>query len=89
MALDPRALRFVTLAITSTAPITLDFPAGQYLVTEPVVLVTVSGAPTNVTITASPTSMGDLGSVYTNVQLTFDAGAVGKRAHVMVIGQGF
>lgn len=89
MALDARALRYTTLAITSTNAIQLDFPPGQYLVTEPVVLVTVSGAPTNVTIAATPTTVGDLGNVYTNVKLTFDAAAVGKRAHVLVIGQGF
>lgn len=89
MALDPRALRFATLAITDTSPIQLDFPAGQYLVTEPVVLVTVSGAATHVTISATTTPMGDMGNVYTHVELVFDAACVGRRAHVLVIGQGF
>jgi hypothetical protein len=53
------------------------------------VLVTVSGAATYVTITASTTDMGDMGNVYTHVTLTFDASCVGQRAHVLVLGQGF
>lgn len=90
MALDPRAVRFDTIAITtSAAPIRLDFPAGQYLVTEPVVLITVNGAPTNVTITATPAAMGDFGEVYTHILVQFDASAVGKRASILVLGQGF
>lgn len=90
MALDPRAVRYDTIAVTtSTAPIRFDFPAGQYLVTEPVVLITVNGAPTNVTITATPQAMGDLGNVYTHIQVQFDAAAVGKRASILILGQGF
>lgn len=89
MALDARAVRYTTLAITGTTPIRLDFPAGQYLVTEPVVLVTVSGGATSVTITATPDVVAGVGEVYTHVLLTFPAELVGLRASVAVLGQGF
>lgn len=89
MALDARAIRYTTLAITGTDPIRLAFPAGQYLVTEPVVLVTVSGGPTHVTITATPETVSGYGEVYTGVDLVFDAALVGLRASVAVLGQGF
>lgn len=89
MAMDARAVRYTTLAITGTAPIRLNFPPGMHLVTEPVVLVTVSGGPTHVTITSTPSAVAGLGEVYSHVDLTFDAAQVGLRAHVAVLGQGF
>lgn len=89
MALDARAIRYTTIAITDTSPIRLDFPAGQYTVTEPVVLVTVSGGPTIVTTTAAPEAVAGHGEVYTHVLLEFDASVVGLRASLAVLGQGF
>nr|WP_315210083.1 hypothetical protein [uncultured Albidiferax sp.] len=73
------------IAITSSE-ITLDFPAGRYLVDPPVVLVTVSGGPTDVTITTTPEAVAGLGEVYARVQLTFPPSAVGLRAHVWIAG---
>jgi hypothetical protein len=75
----------VNIAITGTS-IRLDFPAGRYLVDEPIVLVTVQGAPTDVDWTSDPEAVAGLGEVHTHVQLTFDAGAVGQRASVWVAG---
>ena len=75
----------VNIAVTSTA-IRLDFPAGRYLVAEPVVLVTVQGAPTDVDWTSPPEAVAGLGEVHTHVQLQFAAGAVGRRASVWVAG---
>lgn len=89
MALDPRAVRYANIPVTSTSPIRLDFPVGQYLVGEPVVLVTVYGAPTEVDVTSTPEAVSGLGEVYTYILLTFAAAAVGKRAAVCVVGQGF
>jgi len=73
------------IAITATV-IRLDFPAGRYLVDDPVTLVTVSGGPTNVTITSPAEAVAGLGEVHTHVVLTFLAGAVGLRANVWVAG---
>lgn len=76
----------VNIAVTGTSGIRLDFPTGRYLVDEPVVMVTVQGAPTNVNWTSPPEEVAGLGEVHTHVVLTFDAGAVGKRASVWVAG---
>lgn len=73
------------IAVTSTS-IRLDFPVGRYLVAEPVVMITVQGAPTDVDWSSPPEAVAGLGEVHTHVQLTFDAGAVGKRASVWVAG---
>jgi len=73
------------IAITA-ATVVLDFPAGRYLVDAPVVLVTVSGAATFVTITSIPEAVAGLGEVYARVQLTFPASAIGLRAHVWIAG---
>ena len=75
----------VNIAITGTS-IRLDFPAGRYLVAEPVVMVTVQGAPTDVDWTSPPEVVAGLGEVHTHVVLAFDAGAVGQRASVWVAG---
>lgn len=75
----------VNVAITSTS-IRLDFPVGRYLVDEPVVQVTISGAPTEVTISSPAEEVAGLGEVHTHVLLGFQAGAVGRRAHVWVAG---
>lgn len=75
----------VNIAITGTS-IRLDFPPGRYLVDEPVVIVTVQGAPTDVDWSSPPEAVAGLGEVHTHVVLTFDAGAVGKRASVWVAG---
>lgn len=75
----------VNIAITGTS-IRLDFPAGRYLVAEPVVMVTVQGAVTQVDWTSPPEAVAGLGEVHTHVVLTFQAAAVGKRASVWVAG---
>ena len=75
----------VNIAITGTS-IRLDFPAGRYLVAEPVVMVTVESAATDVDWTSPPEAVAGLGEVHTHVVLAFDAGAVGQRASVWVAG---
>jgi len=75
----------VNIAITGTS-IRLDFPPGRYLVAEPVVMVTVQGAETNVDWTSDPEAVAGLGEVHTHIVLAFQAGAVGKRASVWVAG---
>lgn len=89
MALDARAVRYTTLPITSVEPIRLNFPAGLYMVTPPVVLVTVDGGPTHVSIVKAPVSVPGYGEVYAHVDLIFPASLVGLHAHVAVLGQGF
>lgn len=74
-----------TVAITATN-VRLDFPAGRYLVSEPVVQVTVSGGPTNVTISSPMESVTGLGEVHTHIALIFPAELVGLRAHIWVAG---
>lgn len=73
------------LAVTGSS-IIVTFPAGTYFVTEPAVLVTVLGAPTDVNVTLNSTALDGIGSVYTSVTLTFQAGAIGKRFSLMVAG---
>lgn len=73
------------IAITQEA-VRLNFPLGRYLVAAPVTLVTVSGAPTEVTITSPAEAVAGLGEVHTHVVLTFPAALVGKRANVWVAG---
>jgi hypothetical protein len=68
----------------SAEEIRLDFPAGRYTVDEPVVLVTVSGGPTEVTWTSPAEEVGGLGEVHTHVVLTFPAELVGMRAGVWI-----
>lgn len=75
----------VNIAVTATS-IRLDFPPARYLVAEPVVIVTVQGAPTDVDWSSPAEAVAGLGEVHTHVVLTFDAGAVGKRASVWVAG---
>ncbi len=75
----------VNIAVTATE-IRLDFPAGRYLVAEPVVLVTVNGPSPGVAWASPPEAVAGLGEVHTHVALSFDAGDVGKRASVWVAG---
>ena len=75
----------VNIAITAEE-IRLDFPAGRYLVAEPVVMVTVQGGPTEVDWASPAEAVAGLGEVHTHVALTFPAGAVGLRASVWVAG---
>ena len=72
-----------TIAI-SAEEIRLDFPAGRYTVDEPVVLVTVSGGPTEVTVSSPAEEVGGLGEVHTHVVLTFPPELIGLRAAVWV-----
>ena len=80
-----RQVLALSLAVTDTE-IRLDFPPGFYPVTEPVVVVTVQGAPTDVDWSAPPEAVAGLGEVHTHVVLQFAAGAVGRRASVWVAG---
>lgn len=74
------------LPITGTA-ITVTLPAGTFFVTEPAVLVTVHGAPTDVDVELVHGAVAGVGEVYTAVRLTFAAAAVGKRFSLAVIGE--
>ena len=74
------------LPITGTE-ITVTFPPGTYFVTEPAVLVTVLGAPTEVDAVLVHNLVAGIGEVYTELQLTFAAGAVGHRFSLAVIGK--
>lgn len=74
------------LPITGTA-VTVTFPPGTYFVTEPAVLVTVLGAPTQVDALLVHSAVAGVGEVYTELQLTFEAGTVGKRFSLAVIGE--
>lgn len=76
----------IIIPITSTF-IRLDFPAGRYLADEPVVMVTVSGARTEVTITSPKEAVAGLGEIHTHIGLAFPADLVGERAHVWVMGR--
>lgn len=77
--------------LASIIPITqqdirLDFPSGRYLADEPKVLVTVSGGPTEVTVTAPKEFVTGYGEVHNHVHLSFPASLVGKRAYIWVMG---
>lgn len=80
-------MRPVARNIALTGTVTrLDFPPQRYLVNEPIVLVTVNGARTEVTITYPREAVTGVGEVYTHIVLTVPADLVGKRANVYVIG---
>lgn len=74
------------LPITQTS-MRLDLPAGRYLADFPVVLVTVSGAPTEVTIASPKEFVAGYGEVHNHVQLTFPSALVGKTLHLLVLGR--
>jgi hypothetical protein len=80
----PLAMR---LAIAGTDPIRLEFPPDQFTVDEPLVFVTVVGAPTEVDISSPLVLLTGVGEVHTYVDLTFQAAAVGKAANVWVMGR--
>jgi len=71
------------IAISSTT-IHVDFPASSYFVNEPAVLVTIWGAPTQVDVALNTAVISGVGAVITSMDLTFQAGAVGKRASILV-----
>lgn len=75
----------LVVAITSEN-MRLNFPTGRFTVTKPVVQVTVSGAPTNVTIDSMAEHVSGIGEVHTGVDLTFPSSAIGKQAHIWVAG---
>lgn len=67
--------------------VTLNIPSDNYSTTEPIVIVTVLGAPTNVTMTYGHESVDTLGEVYTSVTLTFpDDSYIGKRCNAWLVG---
>jgi hypothetical protein len=75
----------INIGITGTS-IRLDFPAGRYLVDEPVVHLTVNGGTAAVSWSCPKEAVAGLGEVHTHVQLSFGAGDVGKRVSVSVAG---
>lgn len=76
----------VTLPITTSDPIRVNFPADRYLVDFPLVFVTVNGGPTEVTIASSKEEVTGYGEMHTHVMLTFPVVLVGKTASVWVMG---
>jgi hypothetical protein len=60
------------------------FPQGVFFVVEPSVLITVCGAPTNVDVVLNYEVVGGA-SVFTSMDLTFDANAVGKKFSLLII----
>lgn len=71
----------------STLSFTLNFPAENYSVNEPIVIATVINGVTNVNIQGNQQQIPGLGEVYTSVTLTFpDASYIGKRCNVWLVG---
>ncbi len=60
------------------------FPQGVFFVVEPSVLVTVYGAPTNVDVVLNYEVVNGA-SVFTNMDLIFDAAAVGKTFSLLIV----
>ena len=73
-------------AITGTT-VRVNFPTGVWFVTEPAINVTIYGEATNVDRTLV-TGTVDGAQVYTGVDLVFPSTAVGKRAAILVTGDG-
>ena len=74
------------VAITSADLIRLDFPGGRFTVNEPLAFVTVSGGPTEVSVTSPKELVPGLGELHTHINLQFPANLVGKTASVWVMG---
>jgi hypothetical protein len=64
--------------------VTVTFPPGTYFVTEPAVVVGILGAPTHYDAVLVHHSVAGVGEVYTSINLTFQAGAVGKQFALIV-----
>ena len=71
------------LPITGTS-VTVTLPVNVYYTTPPIVQLTIEGAITHVDIVRNLNDLGDLGFVYTSIEFTFQAGAVGKYFNVTV-----
>lgn len=72
-------------AIAATV-VHVDYQVQDYYVSEPVVLATVLGDVTNVAVAHVAQNITGLGYVYTGLDLTFQAGAVGKNFSLLVMG---
>lgn len=77
---------FRVQAITDTTML-INFAPGDWFATEPAVLVTVYGDPTDVDATMVYGTV-DGAQVYTGVSLVFAATAVGHRVAILVSGDG-
>lgn len=73
-------------AVTGTS-VTLAFPPGRHLIAEPLVMVVVKGAPTDVDWTLSYELVAGVGEVFTGITLAFQAGAVGQRYSLLLLPQ--
>lgn len=72
-------------AIAGTA-VHIDYQPQDYYINEPVVFVTVLGDVTNVAVAHVAQNITGQGYVYTGLDLTFQAGAVGKSFSLLVMG---
>lgn len=77
----------VEIAISTADPIRLDFPPDRYLASRPIVLVTVNGGRTEVTVTSVLEAVAGFGEMFTHVSLQFPADLVGKRVAIWVMGE--
>lgn len=77
---------FRVQSITGTT-VRVNFPTDGWYVTEPAILVTIYGDPTNVDRTLITGTVNGA-QVYTGVDLLFATTAVGKRAAILVTGNG-
>ena len=71
------------LPVTGTT-VTVTLPPNVYYATPPIIQVTIEGATTDVGITRNIEDLGSIGFVYTFVDFTFQAGAVGKYFNVTI-----
>lgn len=73
-------------AVTGTV-VTLAFPPGRHFIAEPVVMVVLRGAPTEVDWTLDYDLVPGVGEVYTGITMAFQAGAVGARFSLLMLPQ--
>lgn len=71
----------------SATSVTVTLPPNAYFSTPPVVLVTVEGAPTDVSISRDAEEIGGHGFMITSIVIGFQAGAVGKMFNIAVIAE--
>lgn len=76
----------VQIPITA-ATIRVDLPTDRYTTNEPIVIVTIIGGPTEVSLAYPKELVVGVGEVHTHVRLTFPVSAIGKKANVWVTGQ--